>query len=162
MGQLDTTTTPTIRDQICAELKAAEAADPNGVKAQTLRLVKCAMSDRDVSARGRGECSGCEDEELLDLLQTMVAQRTVSAQQFDEAGRVFDAERERDEIEIIQAYLPRRLDGEALKLAVTQVVHDLEASKLRDVGRCMSALRERFPGQIDCSLAGKAVRAALS
>lgn len=161
MGQLDQTTPLTIRDRLCAALTEAEASDACSVSAQTLRLVKCAMTDRDVTARSRGECSGCEDGDILQLLETMVAQREVSAREYDDAGRIADAERERDEIDVITAFLPQPLKGAALEAAVSNVVADLEASKLKDVGRCMTALRERFPGQIECGTAGKAVRAAL-
>lgn len=162
MGQLETTITPTIRQRLNRALVDAERVDPNDVRSQTLRLVICAVTDRDVTARARGTCSGCEDSEIQALLETMVAQREISASEYDEVGRVADAERERDEIDVIDVFLPKPLLGEALAVAVRNVVAELEASKLKDVGRCMSALRTRFPGQVDCGSAGKAVRAALS
>ena len=161
MGQLDQTVLTSLRERICTALKQAEAADTNSVRAQTLRLIKCAMNDRDVTARGRGDCAGCEDEDILELLATMVAQRERSIQKFDDAGRVVEAERERDELEVISEFLPQPLSGEALEAAVSAVVSDLQASKLKDVGRCMSTLRERYPGQIECGTASKAVRAAI-
>ncbi len=161
MGQLDQTTLPTIRKRICDTLTAAELAAPNGVQAQTLRLIKCAMSDRDVSARSRGECAGCDDTDIQKLLATMVAQREVSAREYSDAGRISDAEREQDEIEVIDAFLPKPLQGEALSEAVAAVIVDLEASRLKDIGRCMTALRERFPDQIECGSAGKVLRMAL-
>lgn len=161
MGQLDQTELQTIRHRLDSALSQAETEDANSVRAQTLRLVKCAMTDRDVTARGRGDCGGCEDNEIIVLLETMVAQRELSARQFDEAGRIEDAERERDEIEVIADFLPKPLKGDDLTLAVNAIVAELAASKLKDVGKCMSALRERFPGQIECGPAGKAVRAAL-
>ena len=144
-----------------AALQSAEQDDPQGIRARTLRLVKCAMRDRDVTARTQGQCEGCEDNEVRDLLETMVAQREVSAREYDESGRISDAEREREEIEIIQAFLPRPLEGEALDAAVEKVVEDLEASKLKDMGRCMAELQSRYPGRIDTGSAGKAVRRAL-
>jgi len=161
MGQLETTITPTIRQRLNRALVDAERVDPNDVRSQTLRLVICAITDRDVTARGRGSCSGCEESEIQALLETMVAQREISAREYDDAGRIADAERERDEIEVIDVFLPKLLTGEALETAVQAVVTDLEARKLKDVGRCMTALRERFPGRIECGPAGKAVRAAL-
>ncbi len=161
MGQLDTTITPTIRQRLNRALVDAERVDPNDVRSQTLRLVICAVADRDVTARARGACSGCEEGEIQTLLETMVAQREISANEYDDAGRIADAERERDEIEVIDVFLPKLLTGEALETAVQAVVTDLEASKLKDVGRCMTALRERFPGRIECGPAGKAVRTAL-
>jgi len=158
----DTISPTSIRQRLYSALSEAENTAPNGVRAQTLRLVKCAMTDRDVTARSRGDCSGCEDSDIQKLLETMVAQREVSAREYDDAGRIADAERERDEIEVIDVFLPKPLTDEALEAAVKAIVSELEASRLKDVGRCMTALRERFPGQIESGPAGKAVRAALS
>ncbi|MEL7040044.1 MAG: GatB/YqeY domain-containing protein [Pseudomonadota bacterium] len=142
-------------------VRQAEAQDTNSVEAQTLRLIKCAIDDRDVIARSRGECGGCDNEVILDLLETMAAQREQSIKLYDEAGRIVDAEREREELDIINSFLPKPLAGEALQSAVAAVVTELRASKLRDVGRCMTALREKYPGRIECGPASKAVRAAI-
>ncbi|MCR9268536.1 MAG: GatB/YqeY domain-containing protein [Hyphomonadaceae bacterium] len=161
MGQLDQTVQVTLRNRINLALSKAESADTNSVEAQTLRLIKCAMDDRDVIARSRGECSGCDNEVIVDLLETMAAQRETSIKQYDENGRIADAEREREELEIISGFLPKPLAGEALETAAAEVVNQLQARKLKDVGRCMSALREKFPGQIECGPASKAVRAAI-
>ena len=161
MGQLDQTVQLTLRNRINTALSSAEANNANSVESQTLRLIKCAMDDRDVIARGRGECSGCDNEVILELLETMVAQRERAIKQFDDNGRIAEAEREREEIEIIAEFLPKPLIGEALETAAAAVVSLLRASKLKDVGRCMTALRERYPGQIECGPASKAVRAAI-
>jgi len=161
MGQLDQSAQPALRIRIIQALSHSESDAPNGVEAQTLRLVKCAMDDRDVIARGRGECSGCDNEVIVELLETMAAQREQSIKQYDDAGRVVDAEREREELEIINSFLPRPLAGDALRSAAADVVSQLQARKLKDVGRCMSALREKYPGQIECGPASKAVRAAI-
>ncbi len=161
MGQLDQTVQVTLRNRINFALSTAESQDANSVEAQTLRLIKCAMDDRDVIARSRGECSGCDNEVIVDLLETMAAQREQSIKQYDDNGRIVDAEREREELEIITAFLPKPLAGEALETAAAAVVNELQARKLKDVGRCMSALREKFPGQIECGPASKAVRAAI-
>ena len=161
MGQINVSSNNSMRDRLVAALQSAEQDDPEGTRARTLRLVKCAMRDRDVTARTQGQCEGCEDAEIRKLLETMVAQREVSAREYDESGRISDAEREREEIEIIQSFLPRPLDGDNLDTAVDEVVDDLEASKLKDVGRCMAELQHRYPGRIDTGTAGKAVRRAL-
>ncbi len=161
MGQMDQTIERQLRDRINAALLQAENDSPNGVEAQTLRLIKCAMDDRDVIARSRGECSGCDNEVIVELLETMVTQREQSIQNYDDAGRIVDAEREREELDIINAFLPRPLAGDALSSAAAKVVDELKARKLKDVGRCMTALRARYPGQIECGPASKAVRAAI-
>lgn len=161
MGHVDVSPTISIRDRLLAALQSAETDDPQGTRARTLRLVKCAMRDRDVTARTKGHCEGCEDTEVRTLLETMVAQREISAREYDESGRISDAERERDEMEIIQSFLPKALEGKSLEDAVKRVVEDLEASKLKDMGRCMAELQSRYPGRIDTGTAGKAVRQAL-
>ena len=161
MGQLDQTVQVTLRNRINLALSTAESDNANGVEAQTLRLIKCAMDDRDVIARSRGECSGCDNEVILELLETMVSQRERAIKQFDDNGRIVEAEREREEIEIISEFLPKPLIGEALETAAAAVVTQLRASKLKDVGRCMTVLREKYPGQIECGPASKAVRAAI-
>ncbi|WP_018146517.1 GatB/YqeY domain-containing protein [Henriciella marina] len=161
MGQTDVSPATTIRDRVLVALQTAESDDAEGIRARTLRLVKCAMRDRDVTARGQGNCAGCEDTEVRKLLEVMVAQREVSAREYDESGRIADAEREREEMEILQSFLPQPLAGDALETAVDNVVSDLEATKLKDMGRCMAELQNRYPGRIETGPAGKAVRRAL-
>jgi len=139
----------------------AEEIDRDGVEAATLRLILCAIDDRDVTARQRGECSGCAESMVEDLLAMMATQREVSAREYDEAGRIEEAERERAELAIIQSFLPQKLSGEALEQAVADIVEEVEAHRLKDVGRCMEALKARYPGQIDSASAGKIVRSIL-
>lgn len=161
MGQLDQTVQITLRNRINSALDRADSGNANGVVAQTLRLVKCAMDDRDVIARSRGECSGCDDDVIVALLEIMAEQRQQSIKQYDDAGRVVDAEREREELGVISSFLPKPLAGDDLDVAAESVVRELRAEKLKDVGRCMTALRLKYPGRIECGPASKAVRAAI-
>lgn len=151
-----------LRPRLVRALAEAEATDSDGVEAATLRLILCAVGDRDAAARERGECSGCPEQHMLDLLTTMAAQRKESARSYDDAGRIQEAERERAELAIIDSFLPQKLTGDVLETAVQEVVEELEAEKLKDMGRCMHELKTRYPGQIDTGSAGKAVREALS
>lgn len=161
MAELRTQTRSDLRERIDTALREAEADAPEGVRASTLRLVACAIRDRDVTARRRGDCEGCPDAGVRDVLETMAEQRRVSAREFDESGRIADAEREREELAVIEEFLPQPLKGEVLEEAVQEVVSDLEARTLKDLGRCISTLKARYPGRIDPQKAGKAVRAAL-
>lgn len=151
-----------LRERLVAALGAAERDDSNGVEAATLRLILCAVDDRDVSARRRGECGGCPEKAMLALLEVMADQRCASAREYDAAGRIEEAERERAEFDVIHAFLPKLLKDEALVQAVCEIVRELEASKLKDMGRCMEALKSRYPGQIETGSAGKAIRAELT
>lgn len=152
-----------------AQFDAIEAEDGHdaaeqavGVRVATLRLIMCAVRDRDASARTRGDCDGCPDESVRDVLRTMAEQRRVSAKEFDETGRIADAERERGELAVIEEFLPKPLGEDELTEAVRDVVEDLEADSLKDLGRCMSTLKARYPGKIDSRTAGKVMRETLT
>ncbi len=152
---------PALRTRLVAARADAEAIDRESIEAATLRLILCAIDDRDVTARQRGECSGCAESTVKELLAMMATQREVSAREYDEAGRIEEAERERAELAIIESFLPKKLSGAALETAVSEIVEEVEATRLKDIGRCMEALKARYPGQIDSATAGKVVRAAL-
>ncbi len=162
MGREDTSEAMSLKARIVQALKSETGKGASEVELATLRLIECAVRDRDVCARGRGVGEGCPDADVRAVLETMVAQREVSAREHDEAGRIEDAIREREEIEVIEKFLPVPLTGAKLEAAVQDIVEDLGASKLKDVGRCMSALKEKFPGMIESGTAGKAVRDALT
>lgn len=153
--------TKSLRKTLEAALKEAEASDPDSVRTATLRLIRCAAKDRDAISRSKGECDSCPDARLLELLHVMAEQREVSARDYDDAGRISEAEREREEIAVIRSFIPQNLAGDELEAAIESVVADLEATRLKDIGRCMSALKARFPGKINVSTASKAVRQAL-
>jgi len=162
MGREDVSACMGLRARILQALKDESDSAGNETKRATLRLIECAIRDRDVCARGRGQGAGCPDEDVRRVLETLVAQREESAREHDDEGRIEDAIREREEIDIIRTFLPRQLTGKALDIAVKEIVDDLGASKLTDLGRCVTALKERYPGLIEASSAGKAVRTALT
>lgn len=163
MGREDKTDTMSLKARVAQALKnESENPESSSVKLTTLRLIDCAIRDRDVCARGRGDSEGCPDADVRNVLETMVAQRELAAREHDAVGRTDDAFRERREIEIIEQFLPEPLAGEALETAVVAVVEDLGATKLKDIGRCMSALKKRYPGKIESAAAGKAMRKALT
>lgn len=153
--------TAPLKSQLAAALSAAESSDSNSVEAQTLRLIQCAVQDRDVTARGRGNCDGCPEAAVRDVLKTMVEQREQTAREYDESGRLEEAEREREEIEVIKHFLPPPLEGDDLEAAVASVIEDLEATKLKDMRRCMTELKARYPDRLVNGAASKAVKKAL-
>lgn len=164
-----------LRERIAADLSQAatlfDSVESNeghdvamrqlGVKVATLRLINCAIKDRDAHARSSGDRDYCRDEAVRKVLETMARQRQVSAREFDEAGRISDAEREREELAVITHYMPKPLADAELVAAVQDVVTELEADTLKDLGKCMSTLKKRYPGKIDSKSAGKVVREAL-
>ena len=149
-----------LREQINDSLKTAVKAQDRR-RTCTLRLVNAAIKDRDIAARGNGKES-VDDAEIQQILGKMVKQREESVQIYEQAGRMELAEQEREEMEIIRDFLPRQMSEEEVKVACTRAVEDIGASGLRDMGRTMSALKERYPGQMDFGRASCMVKQILN
>ena len=148
-----------MRDQINDDLKTAiKAQDKRRVG--TLRLINAAIKDRDIAARSSGKDS-VTDDEILEILAKMVKQRVESAATYEEAGRDELATQEREEIEIIKGFLPEQMDEAAVAEAVKAVVDEIEATSLKDMGRTMGALKERYAGKMDFGQANKVVKELL-
>ena len=149
-----------LRNRLNESLKEAmKTQDQVGVA--TLRLILAALKDRDIAARGKGLNDGIDETEVLEMLQQMVRQRRDSIAMYEEGKRPELAEREQAEIEVIQSFLPQPLSEADMVGAVTEVIGDLEASSIKDMGRVMSALKERYPGRMDLGKACAVVKQAL-
>ncbi len=128
----------------------------------TVRLILAAVKDRDIAGRGKGDADGISDQEILQVLQTMVRQRHESIALYEQGGRLELAEQEAEEIGIIESFLPERLDEAATEEAIRAVVGEIGASSIKDMGRTMAILRERYAGQIDFAKASAVVKERLS
>lgn len=124
----------------------------------TLRLIMAAIKDRDLSAGvdSEGRPTGREridDTDIVSLLQKMIRQRQDSAATYRKAGREELATQEEEEIAIIEAYLPQQMNDAQTVAAVAEVVRETGASGLKDMGRTMALLKQRYAGQMDFSKA---------
>lgn len=149
-----------MREKIAEALKAAVKAQDKR-RVSTLRLILAALKDRDVANRGAGK-DPVSGEEVLLILAKMVKQREESARQYEEGNRLELAEQEREEIEIIRDFLPQQLCEEDVQEACAQVVKEVGADGLRDMGRCMNALKQKFTGQMDFGKASGIVKTILT
>ena len=147
-----------LRDDINNALKdAMKSGDKRRVS--TLRLVNADILKRETSTAER---STLTDAEILDVMGKMIKQRQESLEIYEKAGRAELAAQEREEIEIISAYLPKRMsDTEAAK-AISSMIKEIKAETLKDMGRTMAALKQRFSGQMDFSKAGSLVKKLLA
>ncbi|MBB4301107.1 hypothetical protein GGD81_000122 [Rhodobium orientis] len=148
-----------MREAIQAALKDAMKSQQKR-RVATLRLISAAIKDRDIAARSQGK-DAVGDDEILQILAKMVKQREESARIYEEAGRLELSEEEREEIEIISEFLPRQLSEEETRAVCAGVIAEIGASGLRDMGKTMSALKERYPGQMDFSKASGIVKEQL-
>ena len=150
-----------MRDDLNRALKEAmRAKDERGVS--TLRLILAALKDRDIAARAKGNNDGISDDEILQMLQSMVKQRKDSISMYEKGGRLELAEGEQQEIDIIQRFLPKQMSDEEIKAAVEAVIAELGASGLKDMGGVMGELRTRHAGCMDFGKASPIVKASLS
>ena len=150
-----------LRNELNEELKVAMRAK-NERAVATLRLILAALKDRDIALRGKGEADGLSDEQILELLQKMVRQRQDSIEVYEKAGRDELAQQEREEIEIIERFLPKPLSEEETVGAVDEIIAELGADSIKDMGRVMGALKERYPGRMDFSRASQLVKERLA
>src|SRR5882724_5567421 len=122
-------------------------------RVSTLRMMNAAIKDRDIEARGVGR-GALSDEELATVFQKMVKQRQESLDIYDKAGRTELATQEREEIEIISAYLPKQLSEAEVRAAIEGIVKEIGAQGLKDMRRVMDVLKERYAGKMDFGKAG--------
>ncbi|MGI9434917.1 MAG: GatB/YqeY domain-containing protein [Geminicoccaceae bacterium] len=137
-----------LRDELAATLKTATEQDDQRTIA-IIRLVQAALKERDERRRDEGRDHHIGDAELIAMLETMVEQRSDSMRRYEENGQLELANREAEEIEVIQRFLPPQLDEETSVHAINQVIAELGASKLKDIGRVMMELKNRYPGQMN-------------
>ena len=128
----------------------------------TLRLILAALKDRDIAARGKGNSEGIGDQDILELLQKMVRQRRESIELFEKGDRQDLADKEAEEIEVIQRFLPKQLDPDQVRGAVQEAIEELEAATIKDMGRVMAALKERYAGRMDFGKASALVKERLA
>ena len=150
-----------MRTRLNEALKAA-MKDKDAPRLSTLRLITAAIKDRDIAKRGEGEGAEVTDDEILAILGKMVKQRQESARVYEEGGRLELAEKEREEVAVIEEFLPRQLDEDEVAAAVRETVAAIGAESIRDMGRVMAALKEKYAGQMDFAKAGAAVKAILA
>ena len=149
-----------MRDEINAALKQA-MLEQDKRRISTLRLINAAIKDRDIAARGCGRDPVSEDE-ILEIMTRMIRQRQESAKAYEEGNRLDLAGEEREEIEIIQSFLPRQLDEAELRSVCAETVKQTGAHGLRDIGKCMQTLKARYPGRMDFGKASSLVKGMLT
>ena len=149
-----------LRDDINNALKTAMKAG-DAPRVSTLRLVNASLKNADIDARGQGK-PPLSDEDALGVLQKMIKQRQEFPELYQKGGRPELAAQEQAEIEVISGYLPQQLSDLEAGSAIQAIVHEINAQTMKDMGRVMAALKERYAGKLDFSKASAAVKKALS
>jgi uncharacterized protein YqeY len=128
----------------------------------TLRLILAALKDRDIAARGKGNQDGISEDEIGQMLQSMIKTRRESITLYEQGGRLELAEQEREEIGIIETFLPRQMGEAEVEAAIRAAIAETGARSVKDMGRVMAALKAKFPGQMDFTKASGVTKTLLA
>jgi uncharacterized protein YqeY len=150
-----------LRQRLNDALKMAmKARDLRSVS--TIRLVLAQLKDRDIAARPGGNTSGIAEGEIVEMLGKMVKQRHESIVLYKQGNRPDLVQHEEEEIAIIERFMPKQLDGEESAAAIDAALAEIGAQSLKDMGRVMALLKERFAGRLDFAKAGALVKQRLA
>jgi len=147
----------TLRTRISDALKQA-MRDKAAARLSTLRLINAAIKDKDIASRATGNDDGASEAEVLAILGKMAKQRMESARAYEEGGRLDLAERERQEITVIEEFLPRQLDDAEVEAAVEAAIAEVGASSIRDMGKVIGLLKTKYTGRMDFGAVGPKVK----
>ena len=150
-----------LRAQLTDAMKEAMKSK-DAKRLATVRLILAALKDRDIAARSETNKDLVSDDDILTLLAKMIKQREESAVAFDAGNRPEMATGEREEIAVIRTFMPAQMDDAAMKDAVAKTIAEAGATSIKDMGKVMAVLKERYAGQMDFSKASAATKDALS
>ena len=149
-----------LREQFTEQMKEAMKAKDQR-RLATLRMVLAALKERDIAARTETSRELLGDDEILLLLAKLIKQREESATAYDAGKRPELAAQEREEIAIIRSFMPKQMSADETKAAAEKVIAELGAGAMKDMGKVMAALKERYAGQMDFAQASATVKALL-
>lgn len=150
-----------LREQLKDALKTA-MKEKATLALATLRLILAALKDRDIAARSKGVADGIGEDEILGMLQSMIKQRRDSIEMYEKGGRLELAEQEASEIVIIEGFLPKQMDDDAVSAAIDATIADVGAEGIKDMGKIMGALKGKYAGQMDFGKASALVKGKLT
>ena len=151
----------TIREDIKNNLKEA-MIKKNVDLISALRLVIASIKDRDIIAKGKGNDTGINDEEIISLLQTMIKQRKSSIEMYLEGKREDLAKKEQNEIDIISKFLPKQLSKEEINNIIDMTIKSCEASSMKDMGKVINLLKKKHNGEMNFGDVSKIVKSKLT
>ena len=150
-----------LRQRLNDALKEAmKARDQRSVS--TLRLVLAQLKDRDIAARPAGNASGIGEAEIEEMLLKMVKQRQESIALYKQGNRPDLVQQEEEEIAVIERFMPKQLDEAEAAAAAEAAIAETGAQSIKEMGKVMAKLKERFAGRMDFAKAGALVKQRLS
>ncbi len=130
-------------------------------KINTLRLIKSAIKDKDISSRSNENKNEINDSEILKLLMSLIKQRKDSIEHFQKASRDDLIHKEQKEIDIINQYLPNQKSENEIEGIVDEYIKTHNLENLKDIGKLMGFVKKDYPGEVDMGLVGKIAKSKL-
>ena len=130
-------------------------------KIDTLRLIRSAIKDKDISSRTSENKEGINDSEILSLLLNLIKQRNDSIEQFQKAKRDDLIKNEKSEIEVIKYYLPQQKTQEETEKIINEIISSNNLGSIKDMGKLMSIIKNDYAGEVDMGLVGKIAKSKL-
>mgnify|MGYP001232063300 FL=1 len=130
-------------------------------KIDTLRLIRSAIKDKDISSRTSENKEGINDSEILSLLLNLIKQRNDSIEQFQKAKRDDLIKNEKSEIEVIKDYLPQQKTQEETEKIINEIISSNNLESIKDMGKLMSIIKSDYAGEVDMGLVGKIAKSKL-
>ena len=134
----------------------------NKTLVSTLRLVLAAIKEKDIENRTKGKKENVKDEEIIKVLRKMKKQRQDSSDLYKKGGRMELLEVEESEIKVIDSFLPKQLSDEETKKICEEIIKSLGASSIKDMGKIMGSIKQKYPDSIDFSKVNVIVKGLLS
>ena len=150
-----------LRNRLSESLKSAMKAK-DARRCATVRLILAALKDRDIAARGSGDTNSLGEDEILNMMQTMIRQRRESIEMYKKGQRQDLVEQEEDEIRVIEEFMPRQMSKDEVSMASQEIIGEVDAHSLKDMGEVMGELKSRYAGRMDFGKASQVVKGMLS
>ena len=131
-------------------------------KIDTLRLIRSAIKDKDISSRTTENKEGINDTEILSLLLNLIKQRNDSIEQFQKAKRDDLIKNEKSEIEVIKNYLPQQKTQEETEKIINEIISSNNLESIKDMGKLISIIKNDYAGEVDMGLVGKIAKSKLN
>ena len=145
-----------ISNELTNSLKSGEKD-----RIHTLRLILAAIKDKEIASRSSGQDATITNENIIQILKKMVKQRNDSIEMFDKAGRDELVTKEKNEISIINEFLPEQLSAEETLKLCEDATKAINAETIKDIGKVIKYLKENSPSSLDIGLASKILREKL-
>tara|TARA_B100000700_G_C14564674_1_gene632734 strand:- start:167 stop:628 length:462 start_codon:yes stop_codon:yes gene_type:complete len=128
----------------------------------TLRLIMAAIKDKDIANRSGEKKNESKDQEIIKILQKMKKQRQDSADLYKKGGREELLKVEEEEIKVIDTFLPKQLSEEETKKICKEIIESVGASSIKDMGKIMGSLKQKYSDSIDFSKANIIIKGLLN